>query len=502
MMQANKNLVPGDVVAGLEPAELVEVQRVAPFGSKTLVDGVGLRSRREVNRPLAAAELAAFVKVRGQQRLLDGDAQFFLLGAEAERVRIAHQFAPRFAVNSNMGNPPCHQLESGYRYRMSLPRIRFILAHDTGAGKTIMTGLPIKELLFRGVIQKIFVMTPGRSTKQWNEEELQEKFGLRTRLMYRASFEAEPGQFCRYAEGSFVPSIDWLAWNESCLKATSETQWSVVVVDEAHKLLTQEYGTKLKKSELPISNACNRFFLRRPKEDMVDGDRQPLFKSRHTGTVGYDLTPEKKILYDEVTRYVRSMRKESEAKKNRNIVLTLLVMQRGLASSPCAITRTLENRLRTLDEALSVPRNRRRSEAKKKRLLRGTPYSSAPRDITESEDLTEEECERIDRRISGQVLTDDPDEVVEERVEVEPLFRLADSVNCHAVAKFAELLAVLDSSDVIWAEDETLPNVTEHRHTLCLYPPGIEVLGACLYSGTRRQGSAAGRRARLVEGPP
>ncbi|GIW42354.1 MAG: hypothetical protein KatS3mg076_2931 [Candidatus Binatia bacterium] len=547
MMQNGQDLAPGDVVAGLETSELVEVRRVAPFGNKTLVEGVGLQSGRVVKRPLTAEELAALVKVRGQEHTFDGDAQLFLLGAEAERIRIAHQFDPLFAVNSSIVDPLPHQVEAVYRYLLPLPRIRFLLADDTGAGKTIMTGLLIKELLFRGVIQKILIITPGGLTKQWKEEELQEKFGLYARLVNRASFEAEPGQFSRYEEGIFVTSIDFLARNEGCLKAASETQWDLVVVDEAHKLSAYEYGTKLEESERykavkalarktdhllfltatphrgrkdtfrrllllldedlfqkdehvadrvreqaapylpaaspaaqaggasgeedfenerPISKARNRFFLRRLKEEMVDWDGQPLFKPRHTKTIGYDLTPEEKILYDEVTSYVRSKRKEAKAKKNRNVELTLMVMQRRLASSLYAITRTLENRLRALDEVLSILRDPSRSEAEKKRLLRGTPDPSDPRDITEYEDLTEEERERIDQRIFRQVLTDDPDKVEEERDEVERLFRLADSLKHHTEAKFAELLAVLDSSDVIRAEDEKLLIFTEHRDTL------------------------------------
>lgn len=535
-MKGGSNIRPGDVVSGLESSELVEIQRVAPFGGKMLVEGVGLQSRRLIRRPLAADELAGLVKVRGQQRTFDGDPELFLLGAEAERIRIAHQFDPLFAVNSSIVDPLPHQVEAVYRYLLPLPRIRFLLADDTGAGKTIMTGLLIKELLFRGVLQKVLIITPGGLTKQWVEEELQEKFGLPARLVNRASFDAEPGQFSRYEEGIFVTSIDFLARNEGCLKAASETQWDLVVVDEAHKLSAYEYGTKLEESERykavkalahktdhllfltatphrgrkdtfrrllllldedlfqkdehvadrvreqaapygasggedfenerPISKARNRFFLRRLKEEMVDWDGQPLFKPRHTKTIGYDLTPEEKILYDEVTSYVRSKRKEAKAKNNRNVELTLMVMQRRLASSLYAITRTLENRLRALNEVLSILRDPSRSEAEKKRLLRGTPDPSDPRDITEYEDLTEEERERIDQRIFRQVLTDDPDKVEEERDEVERLFRLAESLKHHTEAKFAELLAVLDSSDVIRAEDEKLLIFTEHRDTL------------------------------------
>jgi superfamily II DNA or RNA helicase len=324
--------------------------------------------------------------------------------------------------------------------------------------------------------------------------------------------------------------MDFLARNEGCLRAAEEAQWDLIIVDEAHKLSAYEYGSKLDESERyravkslanktdhllfltatphrgrkdtfrrllllldqdlfqkdahvsdrvkeqvsfygmeeekPIRQARNRFFLRRLKEEMVDWENRSLFKPRHTQTVGYDLTTEEKTLYDEVTKYVRSKRKEAKAKRNRNVELTLMVMQRRLASSLYAITRTLENRLMALNEVLSILCDPTRTAAEKKRILGGTSDPTDPRDISEYEDLTEDERERIDRRIFRQVLTDDPEKVEEERDEVQHLQRLANSLKYHKEAKFAELLKVLDSSDVIRAEDEKLLILTEHRDTL------------------------------------
>ncbi|MBI2193008.1 MAG: DUF3883 domain-containing protein [Planctomycetes bacterium] len=517
----------------MEPSELVEIQRIVPFGGRKLVEGVTVQSRRIIKRPLSDDELARLVRIRGSQHSFDGDATAFLLGAEAERIRVAHQFDPLFAVNSSIVDPLPHQVEAVYKFLLPLPRIRFLLADDTGAGKTIMTGLLLKELLFRGAIRKVLIITPGGLTKQWKEEELQEKFGMEARLVDRASIEADPRQFGH--DGIFVTSVDFLARNEQCLRAAEDTQWDMVIVDEAHKLSAYEYGTKLEESdrykavkalaqrtdhllfltatphrgrkdtfrrllllldedlfqkdehvdarvqeqnatyvnagedfeaEQPISRARNRFFLRRLKEEMVNWDNQPLFKPRHTKTVGYDLTPEEKVLYDEVTSYVRSRRKEAKAKKNRNVELTLTVMQRRLASSIYAITRTLGNRLQALDEVLKILHDPACSAAEKKRLLGGTPDPSAPRDISEYEDRNEEEREQIDRRIFRQVLTDDPAKVEEERDQVERLHRLAEGLRHHKEAKFQELLDVLDSSDVIRSDDEKLLIFTEHRDTL------------------------------------
>jgi superfamily II DNA or RNA helicase len=540
--------VPGDIVSGLEPSELVEIQRLAPFGGKVLVEGVGLSTRRHVRRPLAPDVLASLTKVRGQAFTRKGDSALFLLGAEAERIRIAHQFDPLFAVSSSVVDPLPHQVEAVYRYLLPLPRIRFLLADDTGAGKTIMTGLLIKELLSRGVIRKILIITPGGLTKQWKEEELEEKFTLHSRLVNRASFDAEPGQFARSEDGVFIVSVDFLARNEPCLRAAAETQWDLIVVDEAHKLSAYEYGSKLEESERyravkslarrtdhllfltatphrgrkdtfrrllllldedlfqkdehvsdmvrrqaagggttsedfeheqPISQARNRFFLRRLKEEMVDWDARPLFKDRHTRTIGYDLTAEEKELYDAVTAYVRSKRKEAKEKKNRNVELTLMVMQRRLASSLYAIARTLYNRLSALEQVLRILRDPSRSEAEKKRLLRDTPDPSDPRDISEYEDMTEEERERVDRRIFRQVLTDDPAEVEQERDEIRRLYAQAEGLlkREHREAKFAELLKVLDSSDVIRADDEKLLIFTEHRDTMTSLAQRLEGMG-------------------------
>ena len=97
-------------------------------------------------------------------------------------------------------------------------------------------------------MKRVAHVTPGGLTKQWKEEELQEKFGLDVRLVNRASFDAEPGQFARH-DGIFVVSIDFLARNEGCLKAAEETPWDMIVVDEAHKLSAYEYGRKLEESE-------------------------------------------------------------------------------------------------------------------------------------------------------------------------------------------------------------------------------------------------------------
>ncbi len=532
----------GDIVRGLDQTELVEIREVRPFGQRFLVVGITVESGREIRRPVTQEELHQFQKVRGASFTFQGLPETFLLAAEAHRIRIAHQFDPLFAVNSSIVDPLPHQVEAVYRYLLPLPRIRFLLADDTGAGKTIMAGLLLKELLFRHGRMKILIVTPGGLTKQWAEEELQEKFGLHARLVNRHSFEADPGQFARYDDGLFVTSIDFLARNESCLNEAGETQWDFIVVDEAHKLSAYEYGRKLDESgrykaikllanrtdhllfltatphrgrkdtfrrllllldrdlfqkdkhvmervraqsggeedfegEQPISRARNRFFLRRLKEEMVDWDNSELFKRRFAETVGYDLTPEEKELYDRVTRYVRSQRKQAKEKKNRNVELTLMVMQRRLASSIYAITRTLEKRRTALNEVLEILNDPNRPQIVKKRLLAAGAQPDDPRGIAEYEELTEADRQLIDDRIFRQVLTNNPEQVEKERDEVQNLLNLARELSRHQEAKFRELLKVLDSSDVIRDEEEKLVIFTEHRDTLVSLTERLEDRG-------------------------
>lgn len=524
-------ITPGAIVAGLEPTELVEIRRVSPFGTRTLVEGIGVTSKREIKRPLTAEEMARLHPVRGSEFTYDGDAQAFLYGVEAERIRLAHQFDPLFAVNSSVVDILPHQVEAVYRYLLPLPRIRFLLADDTGAGKTIMTGLLVKELLFRGVISKILILTPGGLTKQWQQNELQAKFGLTFRLVNHAAFDADPGQFSRGKEGFFIASLDYISRHEACLNAAKATHWDLIVVDEAHKLSAYEYGLKIDESkryravkelarqtdhllfltatphrgrkdtfrrllllldedlfqkdehvtqrvheqvsayaseafddEARISRARNRFFLRRLKEEMVDWNGEPLFKPRHTQTVGYVLTPEELELYNAVTHYVRSQRKQAKEKKNRNVELTLMVMQRRLASSVYAITRTLKNRLEALDDVLRLLRDPTRL-AERRHWLRDDT-DELPQDIAEYEELDESEREVVDKRIFRQVLSDQPDEVQRERDEIARLYEMALRLREHHEAKFGELLRVLDASEVMRSDREKLLIFTEHKDTL------------------------------------
>lgn len=518
------NIKNGDIVKNFEPTELVEIESIKQMGNKFLVIGTGCDSRRKVRKPLSEEDLSRLKVICGNNFSYDSNGELFLLGTEAQRISIAYQFDPMFAVNSSIVDELPHQVEAVYKYLLPLPRIRFLLADDTGAGKTIMTGLLLKELFFRGTIKKALIVTPGGLTKQWVEDELQEKFGLQFRLIDRAVFRSNPNEFS--VTERCVTSIDFLR-QPDVLEAIKPVQWDIIVVDEAHKLSAYEYGTKIDKRERykaietlsektdhlllltatphrgrkdtfrrlmmlldedlftkdehvekrvqepteffeaqgKIESANSRFFLRRLKEDMVNWDETPLYVEREAKTSAYDLTTEELQLYTAVTKYVQRLRKKAKEKRNKNVELMLMVMQRRLASSIYAITKTLKNRANRLEEVLALIKEARADQAKFN--LDKNDEEDIPKSIEDIDENNTDETDKIfDRKISRFVLSLDPKDIQSELQEVKELVDLAKSLEGHEEQKFIELRKVLDETDLLRDDDGKLLIFTEHRDTL------------------------------------
>jgi len=516
-------LKPGDIVKNFEPTELVEIESIKQIGNKFLVIGTGCTSKRKIQKPLSESEISLLKIIRGNNFSYDSDGKLFLLGAEAERISIAYQFDPMFAVSSSIVDDLPHQVEAVYKYLLPLPRIRFLLADDTGAGKSIMSGLLLKELFFRGVISKALIITPGGLTKQWVEDELQEKFGLQFRLIDRAVFRSNPNEFA--VVDKCVTSIDFIR-QPDVLEAIRPVQWDIIIVDEAHKLSAYEYGSKIDKRERykaiealskrtdhlllltatphrgrkdtfrrlmmlldedlftkdehveqrvkesnehfelqnKIEGANNRFFLRRLKEDMVNWDNSPLYVQREAKTIGYDLTQEEFQLYSAVTKYVQRLRRVAKEKRNKNVELMLMVMQRRLASSIYAITQTLINRAGRLKEVLILIREARTNQTK---IVLDQSDEEIPDSIEDIEESNDDQADKIfDRRISRFVLSLDPSDIQKELDEVNQLVELALSLKGHEEQKFSELRQVLDDTDLLRDENGKLLIFTEHRDTL------------------------------------
>jgi len=511
-------LQPGQIVADLLPTEPVVLTKVQPIAGRLALSYTGIHTQRANSKVITEAE-AERLHVITEDGAFDfsGDPTRFTLFAEAERIHSAHLFDPLFAVNCSLVDPLPHQVEAVYKFLLPLPKIRFLLADDTGAGKTIMTGLLLKELMNRGLVERVLIVTPGGLTKQWQEDELGAKFNLPFTLVNRSIFSADPTIFSTAQR--VVTSIDFLS-REDVLNVAANAHWDLVVIDEAHKLSAYEYATKTYKSrryeaaqrlaehcehlllltatphrgrtdtfkkllqlldedifatdELAAtrvreleSDGLNKFFIRRLKEDMKDWQGQPLYKNRFTQTIAYELTPPEKRLYDAVTRYLTQRREEASESRNVHVSLALTVMQRRLVSSIYAIRNTLRQRLNALQAVVDeVARNPALWQQRHR--LEGYDVDS----LDDYDELGD------DDRAALETILADPrkfrlfttarslPELQNEAREVQQLHALADELynGQQAERKYEKLQELLTSHGV--SGGEKLVIFTEHKDTL------------------------------------
>ena len=237
----------GSIVSGLTPAESVEITKIQALGSKYSLSYTGVNTHRAGSKIMTLEQIDALDVLTAEGEFnFKGDPQRFVLYAEAERIKSAYQFDPLFAINCSVVDPLPHQVEAVYKFLLPQPKIRFLLADDTGAGKTIMTGLLLKELMMRHYVERILIITPGGLTKQWQEDEMGVKFNIPFKLVNRSVFSSEPTVFQN--SDRVVASIDFVS-REDIMNVLSKTSWDMVIFDEAHKLSAYEYGEKIYKSK-------------------------------------------------------------------------------------------------------------------------------------------------------------------------------------------------------------------------------------------------------------
>ena len=508
----------GQIIKNLSPSEPVEILKLQPLGNMISITYKGVNSNITNSKVISKEQSHNLESITKEGHFsFDGDPVKFGLYAEAERINSAYQFDPLFAVNCSLVDPLPHQVEAVYNYLLPQPKIRFLLADDTGAGKTIMTGLLLKELLMRGIIERILIITPGGLTKQWQEDELGLKFNLPFKLVNRATFTSEPTVFSN--SNRLVTSIDFIR-NEDILNVLKETSWDMIIVDESHKLSAFDYGNRRYVSKRyqaleELASRCehlllltatphrgrrdtfknllqlldedifandslvsdrvkeigqdgvNKFFIRRLKEEMNDWDGKPLFKPRHTKTTLFKLTPEEKRLYDRVTDYLMRRREEAKQESNIHVSLALMVMQRRLTSSIYAIKRTLTNRYNALQGLLNE--------------LIDNPGLWKQRqkfdlDITNLDDF--EEFDDDEREGLENIMADpkkfrlfttakSPGEIREEADQVKALVEIAENLynSNQEEQKFIKLRELLQSNGVL-DNNEKLVIFTEHKDTL------------------------------------
>jgi superfamily II DNA or RNA helicase len=541
--QSSDNLPPvGAILSGPHWPDRVRVVRIEPRGSsRLLVEAVTLDDQaRLISRLLRREDLVALqVEAEADRPTLQGNPTGFKLAAEATRIRLAYTHDPHFAVSVARIDPLPHQLEAVYHYMLRQPRLRFLLADDPGAGKTIMAGLLLKEMKLRGAITRTLIVAPANLAPQW-QREMEEKFDEPFDLVDRAALAARDTRAWEMGDQCVV-SMDF-AWRPDVLESLARARrWDLVIVDEAHKMAAYQRGAKLERTRRyrlgefltdhtehlllltatphkgdpenfrlllqlldpdlfadteilarAVQRQENPIFLRRLKEDMKGFDGRPLFPPRHVKTLGVELTPAEQELYEDVTRYVADNFNRALAEDNRNVTFALIVLQRRLASSVHAIRRSLENRRDRLAALCSEVRaNPQLLEAARQ----GGP---PPDDTSVAEDALERERWEAEERALRYTIARNLDELEAEVAILDELAAQALAVEQSGPErKLDELRRVVEGID-LFRSGEKLLIFTEAKDTLDYLVENLAAWGLAVNSIDGTMAPAERRQAELV----
>ena len=498
---------PGLRVSGPLLPEPVEVLNVIPMGASLKVIGRGLQTGL-VRDPIFSIEQLAQLTVSAEQEPFDGDATLFRLGVEAHRLGLAYDFDPYFSLSIARVDPLPHQLEAVYEYFLKLPRIRFLLADDPGAGKTIMAGLLLKELKARGLVRRTLIVTPANLTFQW-QRELKDKFRENFEIVRGDVLRANYGQNPWQDKPQVVTSISWVSTREDAKDSLLRSRWDLIIVDEAHKMsaygndrktLAYQLGEQLSAmtdhyllmTATPhkgdpehfcrflalldrdvygniqsLQEAMKRheapFYLRRIKEALVSfpdpdsGAVQKLFTQRQVHTAAFELDGDELDFYDQLTRYVedQSIRAaQDDSARGRAVGFTMAMLQRRMASTLYAVRRTLERMKERREKILADP-DAYRQEQINRRL---------PEDF---EDLTEEEQQEIVAELEDVVASVDPVSLREEIARLTLLIEQARQLEVREVeSKLTKLKQLLHEQGFFADARKKLLIFTEHKDSL------------------------------------
>jgi len=474
-MAVLEDLKPGSSIRGVLPSGVVTVVNVQWFGSDaielTYKDAAG-----KVGNELLYRDREADVEVveEGQPWSFDGDGALFRLVSEALRIHLAHLFDPVLAVHTSVVEPLPHQITAVYESMLPRQPLRFLLADDPGAGKTIMAGLLIKELIARGDLQRCLVVCPGSLAEQW-QDELHRRFNLPFDILTNDKLEAARTGNWFLETNLAIAQLDKLARNEDVqLKLQApDCRWDLVVVDEAHKLSATFFGGEVKYTKRyrlgQLLSQLTRHFLlmtatphngkeedfqlfmalldgdrfegkfrdgvhvadvsdlmrRMVKENLLKFDATPLFPERVAYTVPYKLSDAEAALYKAVTEYVREEFNRAEALENDKragtVGFALTILQRRLASSPEAIYQSLRRRRERLESRLRELEVLHRGGQ-----VGGVFDTRAPlldeEDVEDLDDAPDAELEAAEEQVLDQATA--ARSIEELRIEIETLKRL------------------------------------------------------------------------------
>lgn len=508
-----EDIVVDSYVSGIESNEIVTVVAVKWVGNNA-INVIYQDSRGNLGNKMIYREMAESIEIQEKHLpwSFDADGDTMRLVSEAYRIHLAHLFDPYLAVHTSSVEPLPHQISAVYQEMLPRQPLRYLLADDPGAGKTIMTGLFMKELIARGDLKRCLIVSPGNLAEQW-QDELYRKFNLRFEILTNDRIEsAVTGNV--FLETNFcIARLDKLSRNELLQEKLKITDWDLIVVDEAHKMSATIWGNEIKYTKRfrlgqLLSNITRHFLLltatphngkdedfqlfmslidpdrfegvnhdsnhsidvsdvmrRLVKEELLKFDGTPLFPERRAYTVNYDLSLKEADLYEAVTKYVRDEfnRADNLTKERKNTVgFALTILQRRLASSPEAIYQSLRRRRERLEARLAEEKLGKKAEMYR---------STIDFDDFDEDDLSSGEREAFEGNVADQASAATTISELEAEIAIlKGLEQLANEVRASGEdRKWDELSKLLQDNKEMFSPEgqrEKLIIFTEHKDTL------------------------------------
>ena len=556
-MSKLEDLTPDTTVRGIRPDSFVTVVSVQWHGP----DVITLTYRTptgQLGEEVLFRDSESRIEVVEQGRPwgFDGDGKLFRLVSEANRIKLAHLFDPVLAVHTSEVEPLPHQITAVYEAMIERQPLRFLLADDPGAGKTIMAGLLIKELIARGDLQRCLVVCPGNLVEQW-QDELHQRFSLPFDILTNDKLEAARTGNWFLETDLAIGRLDKLARDDNVQAklGAPDCRWDLIVCDEAHKMSATFFGGEVsytkryrlgkflstltrhfllmtatphngKESDFQLFMALldsDRFegrfrdgvhttdvsdLMRRvTKEELVKFDNTPLLPERIAETVPYQLSDGEKSLYDVVTKYVSEEFNRATALQNNkrawNVGFALTILQRRLASSPEAIYQSLRRRRERLENT-SRELEALQGDGDAANVLNRTAPDLDDEDIQELEEAPDDEVddiegELLDRATAASTIT----ELKAEIATLGQLEALALKVRRSGGDKKWQELANLFANTPM--SNEKLVIFTEHRDTLRYLEGRIAALLGnsdsivCIHGSMRREDRAKAQESFILD---
>lgn len=486
----------------------VQIMSVKRSGQVVTIAGENLATGKVERKVLRLDELPNLtLEIIGT---FDGDANRFRLAIEAMRLGLAYEYDPYFSLSIARVDPLPHQLEAVYDYFLKQPRIRFLLADDPGAGKTIMAGLLIKELKIRGLIKRVLIVTPANLTFQWQREmkdRFRESFEVIRGDVLRSTYGANPWQ----DKDQVITSISWISRIDDARQSLLRSRWDLVIVDEAHKmsaysedkktlayqlgealsditdhlllmtatphkgdpenfslflrLLDRDIYGDVQSLRAAMQQQSAPFYLRRVKEALVSfpdpqtGEVKRLFTRRNVRTIPFTISDDEYDFYVALTRYVeeQSIKAASDTSaRGRALGFTMAMLQRRFASSIYAARCSLERMRARREKILANPEAYRQEQ-----ITRRIPENF--------DDLTEVEQQEILDELEQVVATVDPQALRQEIAQLGKLIQQARELEARGdvvETKLRTLRERLEREGVFADPKMKLLLFTEHKDTL------------------------------------